>query len=124
MGVIAERLQGLIVTFPARASETGKLYGSITTQQISDAITKKTGVEVHRRQIDVQPLRSLGEHEVRVRLTVDLIPHVTVIVHREGEAVSLPGAEPAAPAAPAAPAPEAQAEPETVLEAGGEEIEA
>lgn len=86
MSVIAERIQGLTLTFPARASETGKLYGSVTTQMLAEAVSRKAGVEISRRQIDSQPLRALGEHTVRVRLTMDLVPEVRVIVHREGEA--------------------------------------
>jgi large subunit ribosomal protein L9 len=89
MSGVASKLEGVVITFPARASETGKLYGSITTQMIGDALAKKTGTEVERRQIDTQPLRTLGEHTVLVRLTVDLIPSIRVIVHREGEAVHL-----------------------------------
>lgn len=85
MSVIAERIQGLRLAFPARASETGKLYGSVTTQMLAEAISRKAGVEISRRQIDSQPLRSLGEHTVHVRLTMDLIPEVKVIVYREGE---------------------------------------
>jgi large subunit ribosomal protein L9 len=85
MSGIAERLQGITVAFPARASETGKLYGSITTQMIAEAVSQKAGVEISRRQIESQPLRALGEHTVEVRLTVDLIPTINVIVHREGE---------------------------------------
>ncbi|HEY5571738.1 MAG TPA: 50S ribosomal protein L9 [Anaerolineales bacterium] len=91
MGDVAERLSGVVLTFPARASETGKLYGSVTTQMIADALSDKAGVEIERRQIDSQPLRSLGEHSVAVRLTVDLVPEVAVIVHREGEAPVMPG---------------------------------
>ena len=89
MSGIADKLQGITVTFPARASETGKLYGSITTQMIADAVSQKAGVEINRRQIESQPLRTLGDHTVEVRLTVDLIPTVNVIVHREGESVRL-----------------------------------
>jgi large subunit ribosomal protein L9 len=90
MDIVAKQLDGLYLAFPARASETGKLYGSITTQMIAEAIQAKSGVEVARRQVDIQPIRVLGEHKVHVRLTVDLIPEVTVIVHREGEIVNLP----------------------------------
>jgi large subunit ribosomal protein L9 len=86
MGGVAEKLEPVVLTFPARASETGKLYGSITTQMIAEALSEKVGVEITRRQIDSQPLRALGEHKVHVRLTVDLVPEVSVIVHREGEA--------------------------------------
>jgi large subunit ribosomal protein L9 len=87
MGGVAAQLQGVTLTFPARASETGRLYGSINTRMIADAISEKVGVEISHRQIDSQPLRMIGEHIVNIRLTVDLIPEISVIVHREGETV-------------------------------------
>jgi large subunit ribosomal protein L9 len=85
MGGTAERLTGLVIGFPSRAGETGKLYGSITTQMIADEISRKSGVTVDKRQIECQPIRTLGEHKCSVRLTIDLTPEVRVIVHREGE---------------------------------------
>ncbi len=88
MDAVAKQISGLTLTFAARASETGKLYGSVTTQMIADAIKAKSGVEIARRQIDSQPLRMLGEYKVRIRLTVDLIPTIDVVVYREGEAVT------------------------------------
>jgi large subunit ribosomal protein L9 len=85
---VAEKLQDMTLTFPARASETGRLYGSINTRMIAEAISEKAGVEIGYRQIDSQPLRMIGEHAVSIRLTVDLIPGIKVIVHREGESVA------------------------------------
>ena len=85
MSGVADILSKLTLTFPAKAGETGKLYGSITPQMIADAIKAKSGVEVNRRQMDFEPLRTLGTQVIHVRLTMDLIPEVTVIVHREGE---------------------------------------
>ncbi|MFZ5808359.1 MAG: 50S ribosomal protein L9 [Chloroflexota bacterium] len=82
---VAEKLSRLVLTFPAKAGETGKLYGSITPQMIADAIKSKSGFEVDRRQLDIQPIRTLGTHSAHVRLTIDLVPEVKVIVHREGE---------------------------------------
>lgn len=103
MGGLAEKLTGVFVAFGSKAGETGKLYGSITTAMIAEALTKKVGFNIDRHQIETQPIRILGEFKVLVRLTVDLIPEVKVIVHREGEAVSLPQdntpVEPAAAAA-------------------------
>jgi len=125
MDAVAKQLVGLTLIFPARASETGKLYGSVTTQMIADAIKAKAGVEIARRQIDSQPLRMLGEYKVHIRLTVDLIPTIDVIVHREGEAVTAPVVAVSAPAvavpapveetaeAPAEPGPEPEPEPES-----------
>jgi large subunit ribosomal protein L9 len=85
MDAVAKKLEGVVITFAAKASETGKLYGSVTSQMIAEALQKKTGVEVLRRQVDMQPLRNLGSFKVAIRLTVDLIPNINVIVHREGE---------------------------------------
>ena len=85
MGAVAERLNGLTLNFPAKAGETGKLYGSITTGMLAEAIQRETGALIDKRQIDSQPLKALGVHKARVRLTVDLIPELSVVVHREGE---------------------------------------
>src|SRR4030067_1371083 len=92
MDTVAQQITGLTLVFPARASETGKLYGSVTSQMIVDAIKARSGVEVTRRQIDSQPLRMLGEYKVHVRLTVDMIPPIDVIVYREGEGFNAPAA--------------------------------
>jgi large subunit ribosomal protein L9 len=89
LGGVAEIISKVSLTFAAKAGETGKLYGSITSQMIADAIHEKTGVEINRRQLDSEPVRNLGSYKVHVRLTVDLVPEVTVVVHREGEAPSL-----------------------------------
>jgi large subunit ribosomal protein L9 len=82
---VAQKINGLWLTFAAKAGETGKLYGSITPAMIAEAIKAKVGYDVDRRAIDTQPIRNLGRYEVPVRLTVDLSPRVQVIVHREGE---------------------------------------
>jgi len=88
MDAVAQRLNGAILNFTMKASETGKLYGSVTNQMLVDALKEKLGVEVARRQIDIQPIRNLGEFKANIRLTVDLIPAVKVFVYREGEAIA------------------------------------
>ncbi|OJX46139.1 MAG: 50S ribosomal protein L9 [Chloroflexi bacterium 44-23] len=84
---VSQAIEGLVLTFASKAGETGKLYGSITNQMIADAINEKVATTIDRRQIEIQPIRNLGEHKALVRLTVDLVPAITVIVHREGEVV-------------------------------------
>jgi large subunit ribosomal protein L9 len=85
LGAVSERLDGLQLIFGTKAGETGKLYGSITHAMIAEAIERESGAQVERRQIDCQPVKTLGVHKARVRLTVDLIPELTLVVHREGE---------------------------------------
>lgn len=82
---VAERLSGLKLHFPAKAGETGKLYGSITSAMVAEAIEKQTGSTIDRRQVDTQPIKTLGAHTVHIRLTVDLVPEIAVLVYREGE---------------------------------------
>ena len=103
---LADQINGLVLSFSAKAGETGKLYGSITTQDVATAITEKTRYEVKKAQIDMQPIRNLGEYTAHVRLTIDLVPEVKINVHREGEAVE--EAAPAEAKAEAAPAPAAE----------------
>jgi len=98
MGAVAEKLASLSLSFAAKAGETGKLYGSITSQDLVDAIKAKSGIDVKRQQVDMQPLRTLGEHKAHIRLTMDLIPEIKLIVYREGE--SEPGSQPEGAAAP------------------------
>ena len=85
MSVVAEKFDSIQLMFAARAGETGKLCGSVTTQMIADELNEKLGTELNKRQIDSQPLRLLGMHTVKVRLTIDLIPEFKVVVYREGE---------------------------------------
>jgi large subunit ribosomal protein L9 len=82
---VAERINGLELFFPVKAGETGRLYGSVTTSMIADAIMEKTGVEIDRKQVDTQPVKLLGVHRAEIRLTMDLVPEIKLIVHREGE---------------------------------------
>lgn len=80
---LAEQLTNLEVKFVTKAGESGKLFGSITQQMIVDAIKEKLNVEIDRHQVESQPLREVGEHKVRIRLTFDLIPQVKVLVEAE-----------------------------------------
>lgn len=82
---VAELIKAVTLTFPAKAGDTGKLYGSITTQDIATALSEQIKTEIKRQQIGIQPIRTLGEFIANVRLTMDLVPEFKIIVHREGE---------------------------------------
>lgn len=80
---MVERLSGTILTFTALAGEQGKLYGSITTQNIAEALQEELGVEIDRRKIDSPGLRQIGEHQVPVVLSRDYRAMITVNIHPE-----------------------------------------
>lgn len=120
LGGLSDKVNGTVLTFASKAGETGKLYGSITTQMIAEALNSKLGTEIDRRAVEIQPVRTLGEHKAKIRLTMDLVPEIKIIVHREGESINAPAA-PAAPVAPVAPAAEIPAAVETTEPAAAAE---
>jgi large subunit ribosomal protein L9 len=85
LGDIAEVLNGKILTFPVKAGETGRLYGSVSNEEIIKAIEANYEIELEKRQVETEPIRQLGKFTVPIHLTMDLVPELTVIVHREGE---------------------------------------
>lgn len=106
---------GSTFTFNVRAGEKGKLFGSITSTQIADAISKKLGSEFDKRKVALrEPIREVGSYTVPVRLSADSSPTVTVIVQPEGvQKAEAPAAETPAPEAPAT-----EAAPEAAAAAG------
>jgi large subunit ribosomal protein L9 len=109
MSGLAGRINGLTLTFHARAAETGKLYGSITPADIAKTLMHETGVEIDRRKVESEPLRDLGSHQVKVHLATGIEPEITVLILREGEeapapAEAVPALEDEAPPEDAEPA--------------------
>jgi large subunit ribosomal protein L9 len=82
---VARIINGTELFFEKRAASTGKLFGSVTTQEIAEALLKATGVDINRRRISSQGLREVGKHNVIVRIGTEGQPVLQVIVLREGE---------------------------------------
>ena len=81
---VAERLSGVTVKLQHRAGEEGKLFGSITAPDLAAEIEKQVGEPVDRKSIHLdEPIRSVGSHEVQVRLHPDVTATVTVEVEPE-----------------------------------------
>lgn len=81
---LAQQLDGYAINLKAKVVEEDRLYGSIRDSDIADQLSQLTGVEIEKRKIDLEePIRTLGEHEVTVRLSKDLAPTIKVIVARE-----------------------------------------
>jgi len=81
---VADRLSGSPVRVTARAGEDGRLFGSITVNDLAEQLQQQAGTAIDRRQIHLsEPIRSLGTHEVGVRLHPEVIATVTVEVARQ-----------------------------------------
>lgn len=82
--VIARRLVATVVRIPARAGAEGKLFGSVTAADIAGAVQDQAGVELDRRKIQMEePIRSVGMHEVPVKLHPEVEFRVTLEVVSE-----------------------------------------
>lgn len=93
---LSAKIQEVKLTFKARAGETGKLYGSITTAQIADELNEVLGTDIDRRKVGVEPLRQLGKHAVVVRLSAEFQPEFTVTIEDEDAMVAAARAKAAA----------------------------
>ncbi len=80
----AEKLEGLTVTIATNAGDEGKLFGSIGTRDIADAITA-AGVEVAKSEVKMPEgvIREVGEYEINVQLHSEVITAVAVNVEAE-----------------------------------------
>lgn len=80
----AAQIDGVTVAFQVRAGEEGKLFGSVTTGDIADRLNERgLDFEVDRRWIQLdEPLKSLGDFQVAVRLTADVTAEVAVRVEQ------------------------------------------
>ncbi|HEX5671935.1 MAG TPA: 50S ribosomal protein L9 [Acidimicrobiia bacterium] len=80
---LATALSGQRVVLAAQAGDEGRLYGSVTLADVAEGIRKFTGISIDRRHIELpQPIKTIGLHEVQIRLhpevefsiNVDVIP--------------------------------------------------
>lgn len=80
---VAKRLESTQIEVGAQAGEGGRLFGSVTMQQIADLL-KQRGLEVDRRRMHTdEPIKTVGEHLVEVRLHRDLTAQLKVTVTAE-----------------------------------------
>ncbi|GIK27392.1 MAG: 50S ribosomal protein L9 [Chloroflexi bacterium] len=82
---LAKLIDGVELIFGRRAASTGKLFGSVTTQEIADELNRVTGVDINRRRVSQQPLREIGTHDVPVRLGTETAPTLKITIVREEE---------------------------------------
>lgn len=81
---LASRLVAQRITIPARAGEGGKLFGSVTSSDVAEALAAVAETEIDRRAVQLdEPLKELGEVEVPVRLHREVTATVTVEVVAE-----------------------------------------
>ncbi len=84
--IAATRIASTTLTMGVKVGDGGKLYGSITSKDIADALARR-GIDVDRHKIDLdEPLKTLGTYKVAIKVFSGMTPEVTIIVEPEGVA--------------------------------------
>lgn len=77
----AKRLEGVVVKISARAGQGGRLFGAITSQEISDALSEQHGIEIEKNKIvQSEPIKSFGNFEVKAKLGYEVSGKINVLV--------------------------------------------
>ena len=79
----AARLEGLVLQVTAKASEEGRLFGSVGVVEVASALVDQFGLEVDRRQVSGDPVKDLGTHSFIVQLHPEVDLQVSVEVQAE-----------------------------------------
>src|SRR5205814_2535181 len=80
---LAKQFEGVSVSFQRRSGEHDQLFGSVTSGDIADALAKK-GFDVDRRKIQIhEPLKSVGEFAIPIKLHKDVTTHLKVVIEKE-----------------------------------------
>lgn len=82
--VAATRIGSTTLTMGVKVGDGGKLYGSITSKDIADALARR-GITVDKHKIELEePLKSLGTYKVAIKVLSGMSPEVTIIVEPKG----------------------------------------
>ena len=82
--IAAQRISSTTLTLGVKVGEGGKLYGSITSKDIADALGRR-GIDIDRHKVDLdEPLKMLGTYKIAIKVYPGLTPEVTVAVEPKG----------------------------------------
>jgi large subunit ribosomal protein L9 len=80
---LAKQFEGVSIAFQRRSGEHDQLFGSVTSSDIADVLAKK-GFDLDRRKIQLhEPLKTLGEFTIPIKLHKDVTTHLKVVIERE-----------------------------------------
>ena len=78
---LAEKLQSLVVKIPASSGADGRLYGSITSKDITEQLQKAHGIVIDKRKLVMNdPIKAYGKYEVEVKLYTEVTGKINVLV--------------------------------------------
>jgi len=79
----AELLTGVSLNFKRKTGENDQMFGSVTTGDISEGLAAQ-GFKIDKRQVQLaEPIKSIGEHDVTIKVFRDVVAHIRAIVEKE-----------------------------------------
>lgn len=80
---MAQKIEGLTVTLTKRAGDKGRLFGSVTSAELAEQISKAANVDIDKKLVIADHIKETGEHSVTIRFTGEVKAHVKVVVVAE-----------------------------------------
>lgn len=78
-GELADQIAAVSIRIPVRLGEQGRIYGSVTNKDLSEALAAQAGITIDRHKIELrEPLKSIGSHSVPIKLDRGIETHVNV----------------------------------------------
>ena len=80
----AKRLESVLLKIPAKAGATGRLFGSITSKEITEALQEQAGIAIEKQKIvQAEPIKAFGSFEVKVKLGHEVSGTIHLLVTEE-----------------------------------------
>lgn len=78
--ILEEELLKVTMVIKTKTGENGKLFGAVTTKEIAEALEKEHGIEIDKKKFDIEPIKSVGEYFVKIKLHPAVNAKLKVIV--------------------------------------------
>ena len=82
---VAKKLKGKVINIQAKCGAQGRIYGSITSQEVAAALKEQHGVEIDKRKIECDPIRQVGDVEINVVVYTGIKAPMKVHVEADGK---------------------------------------
>ena len=77
----SKKLEGVQVIIKARAGDSGKLFGAVTSQEISDALKEQFGIEIEKNKIvQAEPIKNFGSYTVKAKFGYEISGNINLLV--------------------------------------------
>jgi len=78
---LGNRINSLLIEVKTKTGEGGRLFGSVTSKEIAEALKRQHGLEVDKRKLDIkEPIKALGNYEIHVKIHPDVTAKLQILV--------------------------------------------